>query len=243
MGWLTFLIVALILWESYKNDKRLKKLEENRGLIYSQSFVIDVLGDVLSNPMLGSIMNIKSSQAGKPFEDWTENDKTKWHKSKDIKTIADRSKLRLVYLASEDGYLVSSSGKILYFVLPDISHRYLYSQIITGDEDGFKDHLEFNLVERHIYNKKNEYTIVISGYLQAKHEGSIFKKPVTTFLFDFPIYNYKKGRPKEEDFKEFGFEIERSGGDDVYDDVFGESHSISTSVKFKKNGSEISFFY
>jgi hypothetical protein len=47
----------------------------------------------------------------------------------------------------------------------------------------------------------------------------------------------------DDQLKAMGFEVDRSGGDDVYKDVFGETHSIPTYVDIEANGVKFSTTY
>ena len=80
MSW-TVISIILFFIVIYTLDKRIKKLEESRGRGFSYSFNINVLQAVLQNEMFGKLTKLKSAEEGKTYEDWSEGDKDKWHKT------------------------------------------------------------------------------------------------------------------------------------------------------------------
>lgn len=245
MSW-TLISVVLFFILFYTLDRRMRRLEENRGNSYSQHFSINALKAVLANKMFGKLSKIKSSEEGKPYEDWTESERNKWHKGVHHK-IVDKVYVHVTYLASENAFFIKTkdtSG----LVLNELHKTCIYSSFLIGELSNGEDYLEFGLFNR-IANYGDKKIRVISGYL-TEGIGSLTKdynhhdyeaNQKTQILFDFPLDHINW---TDEDLKTLGFEIERyepslelqSAG---YKDIFGETEFYDTSITYKKNGVEI----
>lgn len=229
------ILFAIFVIGYYALNKRLSQIESSRGKGATQSFRIDVLSAVLKNKRFGELKGIKSAESGKDFKDWGKEDRKKWWKI--AKTIQDKACVRLTYLSSEDTYFIQVNN-ISYMVLPELGKRYLYTVNLTGDDSVFEKSLEFGVVERNI-KSGNGYCKVLTAYL-VDHFSDIDKKSITNILFDFPIHKQDMG---DTDFETLGFKVERSGGDDIYEDNFGEMDGVPTLLTLEKNGAKINFNY
>lgn len=241
--WLTLLIAVVLGYYIYKLEKRVRSIEETRGPEYSHRFSINVFDAILKHDKFGKIAGIKSANDGKDYKDWTKEDKIKWEKDKKLREMLWPSSLvSLNYLVSENAYFVSTNKNNPNFIHRDSNCNLLYSDIVIGDKDGFKDHIEFSIYERLIKYDEGKYGWVLTPCLQYRddHILDINKSHTFTTLCDFPLFRTDLS---DEEAKKLGFEVERRGGDDIYEDSFGEIQSIPTEIKFKKNGVEIRYVY
>jgi hypothetical protein len=242
--WLTIIIAVVLGYYIYQQlDKRLRAIEETRGPEYSHRFSVIALDAVLKHKKFGEISGIKSASEGKDYKDWSKEDKSKWEKDKKLReTLWNRINVNLTYLVSENAYFVSTYKNNPTIVHRDSNTNLLYSAIVVGDEDGLKDHIEFLIYERLIKYDQGKYGWVLTPCLQYRddHIFDVNKNHSFTSLCDFPLFRTDL---KDEEIKKLGFEIERNGGDDIYEDSFGEKHSIPTEIKYKKNGVEIRYVY
>lgn len=235
MSW-TLISIILFFILFYAFDKRIKKLEETRGRGFSQSFSVDVLQAVLQNEMFGKMSKIKSAEEGKLFKDWPESDREKWYKANQ-KNIVEKTHIRLTYLSSEDAFSIKVGSNFGIQLPSYLGTDYVYSETIIGEDDSFEDYLGFSLIRRNIEGKDGKFMHVISGYLE-EHFKDLDKKTKVHLLFDYP---FNRQDLSDNELKDMGFEVDRKGGDDVYEDHFGEMQSIPTMLTFKKNGAEISY--
>ncbi len=226
---------VVIYYIFYVLDKRIKKLEANRGSTPSHKFFIEASNAIYQNKLFAEISGIKSGLEGKPVKEWSKGEVTKWRKDY-YRNISQKAFIKLVYLASEDAFIVQNSGGTDIY-LPESSKNDIFSAVVAGDEDQMKDYLELGVVDRTIKKEGGEYTRVITAYLEEHYED-FHKKVKPTILFDFPFGYWDL---KDEDYKNLGFEVERQGGGDIYTDSFGETRGIPTITKYIKNGAEIRF--
>ena len=91
-----------------------------------------------------------------------------------------------------------------------------------------------------IKHDQGKYSWVLTPCLKYRDEKIIGGKREFTALCDFPLFRTDL---TDEEVKKLGFEVERRGGDDIYEDSFGEKHSIPTEIKYKRNGVEIRYVY
>lgn len=234
---MSWIIISIILFfiVIYTLDKRIKRLEETRGRGYSHSFNVNVLQSILQNEMFGKLAKIKSAEEGKNYKDWSEEDKDKWHKIYQ-KDVVEKIYVRLTYLSSEDAFAIKV-GNNFGIQLPSYGKDYVYSTSVVGDDGSFEDYLGFSLVRRNIKDHTDKYIHVLSGYLE-EHFEDLDKKSKMQLLFDFP---FNRQDLNDDYLKGLGFEVERKGGDDIYEDSFGETQATPTMLSFKKNGAEISY--
>lgn len=230
----TLISVIIFFILIYTLDRRIKKLEEARGRGFSWAFNIDGLEAVLQNEMFGRITGIKSAEEGKPYKHWTEAEKNIWHK-KYQEEMASKTQVRLTYLVSEDAFFVKGKEGSTIVLHDVLGNSYIYSANVIGDKDEVEDYLEFGLMDR-IKKDSGTYQRVITGYLK-EHKG-IMEKGEFKILFDFP---FNRNDMRDEDFKSLGYEVEHMGGDDIYQDDFGETHSLLRLTTLKKNGAKIWF--
>jgi len=240
--WLTIIIAVVLGYYIYQQlDKRLRAIEETRGPGYSHWFSVNVLDAVLTHKKFGELTGIKGASEGKEYKDWSKADQDRWHKNFAEK-IVDKTRVKINYLQSENTYFVSTHKTNALIIKRDSNTNLLYSAIVVGDEDGFKGNIEFLIYERLIKHDQGKYSWVLTPCLQYRddHILDINKSHTFIMLCDFPLFRTDLN---DEEIKKMGFEIERNGGDDIYEDSFGEKHSIPTEIKYKKNGVEIGYVY
>ena len=237
--WLTLFVAVILGYYIYQVEKRVRSIEETRGPGFSHWFSVNALDAVIKHKKFGEITGIKSASEGKEYKNWSKADKDRWHKNFSEK-IADRTRVTLNYLQSENAYFVGTYKTNPSVVQRDSNTNLLYSAIVAGDEDGFKDHIEFLIYERLIKHDQGKYSWVLTPCLQYRDEKIIDGKHEFTALCDFPLF---RNDLSDEEIKKLGFEIDRQGGDDIYEDSFGEEHAIPTIIKYKKNGVEILYVY
>jgi len=227
--WIIYVSIVLLTIGYFSLSNKLKNIEGSRGKQYSMRFGIDFLHSVITNKMFGKLYGIKSAEVGKEFKDWTKEDKEKWYKIS--KELTNKLVLNIVYLQSEDAYFVKADQQS-YFSLPELGNRSIYATELYESEDG--ESLDCYLCERYIQSEQISGK-VITGYLREFDNKSNKK---VTVLFDFPI---GKTDMSDDDFKQLGYSVERYGGDDIYENDFGENSSIPTIITLSKNGSKITF--
>jgi len=230
--WIIYTSIALLAIGYFSLSNKFKNFEESRGKQYSMQFSVDFLNSVITNKMFGKLYGIKSAETGKEFKDWTKEDKEKWHKIS--KELANKLAVNVSYLQSEDAYFVKADQQA-YISLPDLGNRNIYATTIHETEDG--ESLDCFLCERYLKSEQISGK-VITGYLR-EFDGESKKK--ITILFDFPIGTMSD--MSDDVFKQLGYSVERHGGDDIYENDFGDNESIPTMVTYSKNGSKISFVY
>ncbi len=223
------ILFAIFALGYYALHKRLSQIEDNPGKGISQSFSIYAQEAVLKNKRFGELAGIKSIASSKNYKDWGSEDKKRWQE------IIEKTHLRLTYLSIEDTYFVQVNNTS-YMILPSLGKRYLYTENLTGNDSIFQDSVSFGIVERNI-KIGNIYHKVLTAYLEDSF-ADLSKKSITNILFDFPIHTQDVNYT---DLETLGFQVERSGGDDVYEDSFGEMSSTPTSLEIKKNGAGIRF--
>ncbi|RJQ27953.1 hypothetical protein C4577_00370 [Candidatus Parcubacteria bacterium] len=233
MSW-TLISVILFFIFFYALDRRIKRIEEARGRGFSWAFNIDALESVLQSEMFGRITGIKSAEKGRPYKEWTEAEKNIWHK-KYHETIAPKTQVRLTYLVSEDAFFVKGKDAPSVVLHDVLGSSYIYTINVIGDKNEIESYLEFGLTDR-IKKDKGIYQRVITGYLK-EHKG-ISETGDFKVLFDLP---FTRNNMSDEDFKSLGYDIEHMGGDDIYQDDFGETHSLLRITTLKKNGAKIWF--
>jgi|SRR3989344_1458411 len=236
--WLTIFVAVILGYYVYQLEKRLRSIEETRGPGYSHWFSINASEALSKNKKFMEMIEIKSGAEGKDYDEWTKAEKDKWGKYPE--ELMNRLRVTVTYLASENAYFVST-----FQGTPRIIHRddiktngLIYSAVVAGDEQGIKTNMEFDIYER-LLHKGDRREWVITPCI--RYNEGIFKYDTNKFeaLCDFPHFSEKK----DDELEKLGFKIEREGGDDIYEDPFGEKHSIPTEIKYKKNGVEIRYVY
>ena len=234
--WLSLIIAAILGYYIYQQSKRIHALEEVRGPGFSHWFSVNAMDAVMKHKNFGEITGIKSASEGKDFKDWSKADKDKWYKI--AKDVSSKSNISFTYLPGENAYFVNTFKRTPSFVHRDDTSNLLYSTIIVGDEDGFKDNIELLVYERLRKGAQGKYEWFITPCLEYKDEKMFGGKRDFQVLCEYP---HLRDKSEDDELKQLGFEIERRGGDDIYEDSFGEKHSIPTEVKYKKNGVEIRY--
>lgn len=235
--WIYLIVGGILIYSIYRLEKRVKTLEELRGPEYSHWFSIDCAVALSDNIKFREMLGIKSVSLGKDYEKWPKEEKTKWGKYPT--KFTDRLKVKFTYLASENAYLISPRNGIPTLIHRDeLKSSLLYSAIVAGDEDGLKPHIEFDIYERFVDSQSGRRWYLIPC-LTYNDEIFEYEKRKFEVLCDFP----HMGQKNEDELKKLGFEIQKDGGNDIYEDSFGEKHAIPTVVKFKKNGVEFTYVY
>lgn len=235
MNWSLIIPIAILSYAIYNLDKRIQYLENKRGKSESYSFSVNVFQEVLKNKFLGELIGIASLKQGKEFKNWQNQEKVKFHK-KYADSLSKKTLINLMYLASEKAFYVKTSDSA-YIILCNDNKNLIYTTILSGDQDGFNarlsDSLELDLYERLIKHTDGNYKRVISGVLTESHNN--FKEPyMRHHLFDFPYQDLSS-----ETINSFEFRLTREGGDDIYEDAFGEMDSIPTDITYKKESVKI----
>jgi len=236
--WLTIIVAVVLGYYIYNLEKRIKSLEEVRGPGYSHWFMVNALKAVMNHKKFGEITKIKSAQEGKDFKDWSKADKDRWYKISD--RIATKSHVKFSYLPGENAYFVNTGKETPYLTHRSGTNNLLYSEIIVGDVDGFKDHITLDIYERLRKGAQGKYEWYLTVCLDYKDEKFFGGKKDFQILCEFPHF---RESVEDDELKQLGFEIKRQGGDDIYEDSFGENHAIPTVVEYIKNGVEIRYVY
>lgn len=211
---------------------RIHKLEQSKGIYDSQWLRIKTTQSLLGYEPFLKLVGIKSNLAKKDYDKWTKKEKEIWGKYPS--KYVGKMNVKINYLASEDSYLVQPESGKSYLVQRGGTNSIIYSGIIAGDEEGFNPHINLDIYERYVdfggERKEPAFTICL------EYTGKIFNynynKNDFKILCDFPIFDLKT----DEEFKKLGFEVDRTGADDVYKDSFDEMHSIPLMMNYKKNG-------
>ena len=240
--WFTIIIGIVIAYYAFHQlDKRLHRLEEVRGPGYSHWFSVNAIDAVIKHKKFGEITGIKSASEGKEFKDWPKADKDKWFKLYAEKAT-NRSYVLFNYLASENAYFVKTfkTNSPPSIIHRDGTSNLLYSATIIGNDDGFEPHIELLVYERLVKGAQGKYEWVLVPCLQYRDEHIHSEKHEFSILCEFPHFREQR---EDEELKQLGFKVERSGGDDVYKDAFGQMQSISTEITYEKNDVEIRYVY
>jgi hypothetical protein len=237
--WLTILIGIIFFYTLYQFDKRIKTIEQTRGKGYSHWFSVGVQDAIIKHRKFGEITGIKSATEGKNYNEWSKVDKEKWSKmSPKISEQMRKWYVTITYLASEDAYFVNNYKDSPTIIFRKDTTNLLYSSIVVGDKNGFDPNIEFLLYERLIKKENGNSEWVLVPCLQYSGKWLAGEKDFIV-LCEFPHFAEKN----ENDLKHLGFEIKRSGGDDIYTDQFGKMQGIPTEIKYIKNGAEIRYVY
>ncbi|HEX6977629.1 MAG TPA: hypothetical protein VF185_04750 [Patescibacteria group bacterium] len=235
MNWTIVIFAVIVFYFIYQIDKRLKKIEESKGLGYSHWFSINAQDAIIHRPKFLQESKLKTSTIEKDYKDWSKEDKDKFGKFIQ-KNLGNKGWVRVTYLTNEDGFFIKDSQGKTDFQLRGLGSKNLFTEIILGDENDFNsDFLEFSLDVKIEKDDKGQFRDFIIGYLEERY-SQLGKKAKVQVLFKFP---YNSIDLKIDDYKNFGFEVEQQGGDDIYEDSLGETKSIPTIIYFKKNKTTI----
>jgi len=236
MTLLEYLMLGGIFYFFYHEfNKRLEKLEYQKGPGETQRFSVSVFTAILNHKRLSSLVNLKSLSDGKQYNDWTEEEQDIWKKNYSQR-ISESTYVTFYYIAELNGYFVYTKSS-QYFIRRDKSKNCLYSSIVIGDKD--KQYMKFDVYERVLRGSDGKYKHVITPVITYRKDWLKGEEEFQT-LFDFPLFN---DEPKDEDLKQMGFEIEKTGGDDFIKDSFGELEKTTLYIDYKKNGATLSFVY
>lgn len=162
----------------------------------------------------------------KEYKEWTKNEKKIWDEWG--KKFRNKMQLKIQYLASEDSYLILPSDGEIEFVARDGRNTLLYSNVIAGQDSTDEPYIELEVHERII--KQETFLTACLTYTNYNRYSNIEKD--IKILCDFPIFSTKSN----EEFKEMGFKVSERGGDDIYEDAFGEKQLIPHIMTCRKNG-------
>lgn len=237
--WTSIIIAVIFTYFIYQLEKRVKHLEEGKGQGYSHKFSIDASIAFSKNKKFREMVGIKSASEGKEYEDWTKAEKDKWGKYPE--KFRNRLRVSISYLASDNAYYISSFQETPYLIFRNdiATFRPIYSAYIAGDEQGIKANLKFCIYERLIVDEEGKREWVISPCIEYNDGFLNYDKNKFEALCDFPHFADKQ----DEQIKQLGFKIKRDGGDDIYEDPFGETHSLPVDVIYEKHGVEIKYAY
>lgn len=201
--------------------KRIETLESQRGAGASFNYSIRALHAIMNHPKFAELIKLPSALKGKPFSAWTKEDKEKWFRS----PVQNKSFINILYLPGEDMYVVEPSKQVPRIVYKD--EGVIYNTVVLGDEDQIKERLELTVYSR--IKRGVSYLTVALSY----HEGVIGKEEFE-ILCELPVVP----QLDDDSLRQLGFTVKRSGGDDFYEDSFGETQSTAMYLEIKKNGVE-----
>lgn len=230
---LTVAIIAivLIIFELIAQRKRISAIEDGRGYGYSHSFRVDATEAIMYSDLVKKKSGIKALTEGKDFKDLSKDEKNQF--SKIYREIAKKASVRIVYLVSDNVFITTSRSQI-----PEISRpgsNFIYSAIVYGDEDGFDERIELT-IERRILLINKTFESVITAYYQEIPKYDFRNKAKTFILFDYPFVSLNE---TDDTMKQRGFEIKRTGGDDIFTDALGEVKPIPLMITYTKNRAKI----
>lgn len=223
---LAIAVVVLALYVSSLKSK-VVVIERERSGAATFRYTINALEAVMQHSKFTRFVKIRDAAAGKPFKDWSKEDKAKWHKV--AKPIIDSSWLSVKYLPAEDMYfLTTTNGKP---GIVDKDDGLIYSTVVLGDKEGYEERLELRVYSR--FKGGVSYLTVALAY-----NTEMLGKGDFTVLCELPVV------PTVDDavLEQLGFSVERSGGDDFYEDDFGDNQTSPYWVEFKKNGVEFNLY-
>lgn len=210
-------------------------LENKRRVL---DFWINVSEALILHKNFKVISGIES--IGKPSKDWTTNDSIAYQDKYSKKMM-----IRFTYLESENRYYICSEGVAFFTRINEdlpIGSNLLYQNVIVGDENKLREHIELNIFERKIKNhsmKKASNLPVISICLS--HKKGIGEKADFKVLMDFPLtYSDAIDDTTNEALKNKLEKIEINTSI-LDEDVFGDALLDQTSYHLKKNGIEVFF--
>lgn len=208
MDWILIILIAALFYFLYRLDKRLTMVEEGRGLGISYSFSINARDAIHDHPMF-----LKKSKT---------------------KNIGDKGCVKVSYLASENGFVVTAyTGKSNFFFRGSATNC-LFSQIIIGDEnDVFGDKLTFDLDVRLEKDADGRYVDFFICYLEEHKRKSGIRGQL---LFEFPLNIVGLG---QDYYKGLGFEVIQKESEFLGEDSLGEISGVPASIGFRKNKTEI----
>jgi len=228
-----FIVLGLV---AYQVNKRIERIEDIRRNDSSFWFSINVVDAFSRNTQYRTLRGIKN--ATKDYNKWTEEEKKRW--GKHDKSI-NEMKVNIAYLSAENAYYVSTpTGFSNIIFRKELQTNPIYSTVVAGDKELVKPYIRFIIYERLIHNKKGLREWCITPSIDYHGGGLLIKDNSDNFeaLCDFPIFPFKT----DEELKKLGFGINNWGGDDVFEDDFGDKHVVSTEKTFKKNGANITFY-
>ncbi len=182
----------------------------------------------MKHPKFAHFVKIKGAMEGKAFKDWSKEDIAKWHKV--AKPIIDSSWLSIRYLPTEDLYFLATANSNPWLI--DREKGPIYNTVVLGDKDGIEERIELQFFSR--FREGIEYIAVCLEY-----NKEMLGKGDFTVLCELPV------NPFQDDnvLKQLGFKVKRDGGDDFFEDSFGEHQTIATFVDIEKNGVKFSAVY
>jgi len=229
---IVFIILGLI---AYQINKRIERLEDSRRNNYSFWFSINVVEAFSRNTQYRILRGIKN--ATKDYNKWTEKEKKRWGKHDES---INEMKVKIAYLSVENAYYISTSTGFSNIIFrKELQTNPIYSTVVAGDKELVKPYICFIIYERLTYNKRGLREWCITPSIEYNGGGLLTKNNSDNFeaLCDFPIFPSKT----DDELKKLGFSINNWGGDDVFEDDFGDKHVVPTERTYKKNGASITF--
>jgi hypothetical protein len=224
---LTIIVVGLVIYVANLKQK-VVAIESQRTGAASFRYTINALDAVMAHPKFTRFVKIRDAASGKLFKDWSKEDKAKWHKV--AKPIIDSSWLAIRYLPAEDIYSVTpSDGKV---GLVDKDDGLIYSTVVLGDKDGYEERLELRYYSR--LKGGVSYLTVALAYCKEMLGEDDF-----TVLCDMPVIP----AVNDDVLNELGFKVKRSGGDDFYEDDFGDNQTSPAWIDIEKNNVKFGIVY
>lgn len=188
-------------------------------------WTIDASQAIIEHDGFSKITKLKSALPGVAFKNWSSSDKQIWE-SKYLRSVMDKSFLKLQYMPNDDVYFVRTAGATLPYIATrsHFGNDLLYSEIVLGDTNGFKENIELLVYERWL-----DGLPYISVGLKHADTGLEYNFNELALLPTF------LGVPDEQ-YEADGFTVKREGGDDFYTDLFGAQTATPTEVSYFKNG-------
>jgi hypothetical protein len=238
MNWTSIISIAVILYILYvlnQIDKRLKRLEEDKGLGFSYSFSVNATDAIFNHPKLFKESKIKSAILGKEYKDWTVKEKEAWSKFLQKNGIdTGKGWVGIAYLTGENGFLVNYRGKTDFFFRGGGTQG-LVSEIILGDETRIGEaKLNFILDVRTEKDFDGNYRDFLVCWIEENEGWG--KERKAQVLFKFP---YNSTDLDENYYKKLGFEVKHEGGEYAGKDALGEMTGIPAFTTYKQNKAEV----
>jgi len=213
-------------------EKILNIFRKNYGSSQSHRFSIDANFALIKNKKFLEMIGIKSGAEGKEYDSWTKTEKEKWD---NFALNGGPQTVDITYLSSENSYYISSGISSGYFFLRDNENQIIYSKIIAGDKDGLDENIEFGIYEKSGGFMKHNAIVPFFRYSKRNDDTGGDFIPLCEFP-NLPLMSDSK-------YMKLGFEVNRSGGNDWYEDDFKDGHAIPVSKTYKKNGVMFDFVF
>lgn len=255
-----FLFIALFIYVVWIGNA-VEKLEKPGSRKISLSrFSVNPQAAIFWNKRFGELIGLKSEGDDRKNGKWPKSDQDKWFKKGGLKEkYWDKiTGINLVYLPSEDAYVVRDNNNYSSIISRHIAKTLLYSTTIAGEGDQLsfsldRKHLDLEIYERipnlrkSLSNKEQWELPVISVCLKYYAETYPSKEDEFIVLCELPLFFLSS---ENEIWKKAPNYIEKLGFEERTDnwpdgpmkDDFGEEEWGKSMTSYKKNGVEITFF-